>query len=123
MSGGKTIANIFAGILILFGVLFILGSGAPTGQASWVGIGIITILVGFGIILLISRLKSKNINLSGNITKLEINLPADVDIERFECQNCGSQLSMDNVKMVAGAPMVSCPYCDAAYQLTEKPKW
>lgn len=119
MSGGKTIANIFAGILIFFGILFIWG--APSGQTSWVGIGAITIIVGFGIILLTSRTKSNDSN--QNVTTLEINLPSDVDIERFECENCGSQLSMNNVKMVAGAPMVSCPYCDAAYQLTEKPKW
>ena len=29
----------------------------------------------------------------------------------------------DGVKMVAGAPMVDCPYCGAAYQLSEDPKW
>ena len=121
MSGGKIVANIFSGILIFFGILFIWG--APSGQASWIGIGIITILVGFGIILLVSKSKSKSSETAPNITKFEINLPSDVDIERFECQNCGSQLSMDNVKLIAGAPMVSCPYCDAAYQLTEKPKW
>lgn len=121
MSGGKVVANIFSAILIFFGVLFVWG--APSGQASWVGIGIITILVGFGIILLTSRSNKNNQQAQEIVTKLEINLPADVDIEKFECENCGSQLTMDSVKMVAGAPMVSCPYCDAAYQLTEKPKW
>jgi len=25
--------------------------------------------------------------------------------------------------MVAGAPMVTCPYCHTSYQLTEDPKW
>jgi uncharacterized Zn-finger protein len=25
--------------------------------------------------------------------------------------------------MMAGAPVVTCPYCQATYQLTEEPKW
>jgi uncharacterized Zn-finger protein len=30
---------------------------------------------------------------------------------------------MDNIQMVAGAPVVNCPYCHTTYQLTEEPKW
>jgi uncharacterized Zn-finger protein len=30
---------------------------------------------------------------------------------------------VDNIKMVAGAPVVTCPYCNTTYQLTEEPKW
>jgi uncharacterized Zn-finger protein len=30
---------------------------------------------------------------------------------------------MDNIQMVAGAPVVNCPYCKTTYQLTEEPKW
>jgi len=29
----------------------------------------------------------------------------------------------DMAKMVAGAPVVTCPYCGTTYQLTEEPKW
>jgi len=25
--------------------------------------------------------------------------------------------------MVAGAPVVTCPYCNTSYQLKEEPKW
>ena len=35
----------------------------------------------------------------------------------------GGALTADNIKMVAGAPMVVCPYCGTTYQLTEEPKW
>jgi len=27
------------------------------------------------------------------------------------------------VEVVAGAPVVTCPYCHTTYQLTEEPKW
>ncbi len=124
MGALKTIGYIFAAILILFGVLFIIAGFGETTTMSWVIIGGILLAVGFGIILVLGLFfKSPASNQTQNQTTLEINLPGDVNIERFQCADCGAQLSMDNVKMVAGAPMVNCPYCDAAYQLTEDPKW
>lgn len=124
MSAGKIIAYIFSGIVIIFGFLFMWGAFSPDGNVSWLFIGGFTILVGFGIIYAASRIGSKvSPDSQQQQTTLKIDLPADVKIKSFECKNCGSQLSMDNVKMVAGAPMVDCPYCGAAYQLTEDPKW
>ena len=122
MGALKTIGNIFAAILIFFGVLFIWGAFSDAGSPGWIIIGAITVLVGFVIIFFANRKKSSESSAQHNTT-LNIQLPGDVAIERFQCQDCGAQLSMDNVKMVAGAPMVDCPYCGAAYQLTEEPKW
>jgi len=41
----------------------------------------------------------------------------------MKCKSCGGSLTMDNIKLVAGAPVVNCPYCNTTYQLTEEPKW
>lgn len=124
MGALKTIGYIFAAILIVFGVLFILAAFGETWNPGWAVTGGILLVVGFGIILAVSILiKTPTSSTTQHTTTLEVNLPGDVDVERFQCQDCGAQLSMDNVKMVAGAPMVECPYCGAAYQLTEKPKW
>lgn len=124
MSAGKLIGYIIAAGVIVFGFLFILGAFSPDGTTGWLVTGSVLTLFGFGIIFLVSRIGR---NAQGDTTQpqttLNIDLPGDVNIERFKCQDCGAQLSMDNVKMVAGAPMVNCPYCDAAYQLTEEPKW
>ena len=122
MSGLKIIGFIAAGIIILFGVLFILGAFSPQGQTGWLITGSILSFIGFGIIWFTARAGKKE----GDTyiqTTVKVDLPGDVDVERFKCQDCGAQLTMDAVKMVAGAPMVECPYCDAAYQLTEEPKW
>jgi Na+/melibiose symporter-like transporter len=122
MSGGRTIANIVAGILIIFGVLMVIGAtDQDQGDPAWIIPGIIIIVVGLVVIYFSSRAAKKEAEEAQ--TTLKIDLPADVNIERFQCQDCGAQLTMDNVKMVAGAPMVNCPYCDAAYQLSEEPKW
>ena len=123
MSAGRTIGNIIAGLVIIFGFLFILGAFSPQGQTGWILIGLILVGIGFVIIWFTARLGRKVQQDITQQTTLKVDLPADVDVERFKCQDCGAQLTMDNVKMVAGAPMVDCPYCGAAYQLTEKPKW
>ena len=47
----------------------------------------------------------------------------DVRLEQLTCQRCGATLSKDAVSVQHGAAMVSCPYCQASYQLEEAPKW
>ena len=122
MSAGKIIAYIAAAILIFFGVLFIWGAFSPEGSVGWIPIGLISVLIGFVLILFASRRKPAPGHTSSDVN-LKIDLPGNVGLDQFKCQSCGGELTMDNVKMVAGAPMVSCPYCNSTYQLKEEPKW
>ena len=122
MSAGKIIAYIAAGILIFFGVLFIWSAFNPQGQGSSILVGIITCGIGFGIISFAARSPSKKVSES-QTTTLKIDLAGDVNLETLKCKSCGGSLTADNIKMIAGAPMVSCPYCKTTYQLTEEPKW
>jgi Na+/melibiose symporter-like transporter len=119
MSAGRTIAYIAAAILIFFGVMFIYATFSPSGQIAWLIIGLISVFIGFGLIWLASRQAKRE------KTELiqRIELSGDVILESLTCQNCGGTLSADNIKMLAGAPVVSCPYCNASYQLSEEPKW
>ena len=118
----KIIAYIAAAILIFFGVLFIWGAFSPQGSTSWILIGILSIAIGFGLIWFASRRKAEGEAASQNVT-LKIDLPANVNLETLKCKSCGGSLTMDNIEMVAGAPVVHCPYCGTTYQLTEEPKW
>lgn len=117
----KIIAYISAAILIFFGVLFIWGAFSPTGSAGWIPIGLISVAIGFGLIWFASRPKPAAPG-DTNVT-LKIDLPANVNLDSLKCQSCGGVLTMDNIQMVAGAPVVNCPYCKTTYQLTEEPKW
>jgi hypothetical protein len=116
----RIIAYIAAAILIFFGVLFIWGAFSPSGSVGWIPVGIISVLIGFGLIYLGSRSKAKAADT--NIT-YKVDLPANVNLDQLKCQSCGGVLSMENITMVAGAPVVNCPYCKSSYQLTEEPKW
>jgi DNA-directed RNA polymerase subunit RPC12/RpoP len=59
---------------------------------------------------------------NNNVT-VTIDLPGDVKMESMKCTSCGGALAPENVTLVAGAPVVNCPYCHTTYQLTEEPKW
>jgi len=116
----KIISYIAAAILLFFGILFIWGAFSPNGSPGWIIVGLISIVIGFGLIWFGSR--KKTTAPEENIT-LQIDLPADVNLDAFTCEKCGAALTTENINMVAGAPVVNCPYCGTTYQLTEEPKW
>ncbi len=120
MTAGKIIAYIAAAILILFGVLFIWATFSPQGQIGWLVVGVISVAIGFGLIWLAGRRGAAA--QAQNVT-LKVDLPANVNLDSLKCKSCGGALTTDNIKMVAGAPVVTCPYCGTTYQLTEDPKW
>ncbi len=116
---GKVIGYIAAALLIFLGGLFTWGAVSESGSAGWIIVGLISIAGGLGLIWLVGRkAKSDSIEI---IQKIE--LSGDVNLEALSCESCGGALSPDNIKMVAGAPVVTCPYCDSTYQLSEEPKW
>ncbi len=121
MSGGKIVAIIAAVILILFGALMVLGAtNAQAGSIGWLPIGIVLILVGLVIIYFVTRQSAKAAD--NNVT-LNIDLPGNVSMDTLKCQSCGGPLEPKDIIMVAGAPVVTCPWCHTTYQLTEAPKW
>jgi Na+/melibiose symporter-like transporter len=120
MKAGKIIAYIAAAILIFFGVVFIWGAFGSTPHPGWIVVGVISVIIGFGLIWFAAR------KLAGppvtNVT-LNLDLPGNVQMDKLTCKSCGGTLSSNDIKIVNGAPMVNCPYCHTAYQITEEPKW
>lgn len=120
MSAGKIIAYIVAAILIFFGILFIWGSFSPNGSTGWIFIGLIS--VGIGLVLIFWAARRPAAQQQQNVT-LKVDLPGNVNMDTLKCKACGGVLGPDDIKMVAGAPVVTCPWCHTTYQLTEDPKW
>lgn len=122
MRAGRIISFIAAGIFILISFLFILGAFSPNGNSSWLVIGIIGMVIGFGLIFLGTKL-SPPIKAGDQNVTLNIDLPGNVKMDTIKCLSCGAPLAPEDIKMVAGAPVVSCPNCGTTYQITEEPKW
>ncbi|MBN2388180.1 MAG: hypothetical protein JXB85_14275 [Anaerolineales bacterium] len=125
---GAVILLLMAACGIGLGGFLYLGSLDPVqGQPAWATaggalacVGVLLVLGGIGLIVLAVR-KTKQ-DTAQNVT-LQVDLPGDTKIEQMKCQSCGGTLSSENIKLVNGAPMVNCPYCNTVYQLTEEPKW
>lgn len=122
MNAGKIILSIVASILVFFGVLFIWSAFSPDGQTSSRAIGLITVIIGLALFFIVYRKKASASSESQNVT-VKIDLPGNVQMESLKCKSCGAALTSENIKLVAGAPTVTCPYCNSTYQLTEDPKW
>ncbi|MBN1305865.1 MAG: hypothetical protein JXA13_15620 [Anaerolineales bacterium] len=133
----KNVAYILAVVLFAMaacgiggGGFIYLGSLDPQmGDTAWqpLAVGLILIgvlLVAGGVVLVVTAMRKQKAEQAAqqNVT-LQVDLPGQTKIEQMKCQSCGGALTSKNIKLVDGAPMVNCPYCDTVYQLTEEPKW
>lgn len=119
MKAGSIIAYLAAAIFIFFGILFVWGAFSEQGSPGWIIIGVISIAAGMALIWFARR---KALQQTVEVIQ-KIDLSGSIGLETLTCRQCGGTLSSHHVKMLAGAPVVDCPYCGASYQLTEEPKW
>ncbi len=124
---GKTLSYIIAAILILIGLGLSVIIGLSFLDQGIITTGLIALIVGILFILgggywIYATGHTKMPPVVQNVT-MKVDLPANVNMDTLKCKSCGGTLTMDNIQMVAGAPVVNCPYCHTTYQLTEEPKW
>ena len=122
---GAVILLLLAAAGICVGGFILLG--AAGGAQGVTGIGSAGMLIGalalvFGIVLIVIAARKTKQETAQNVT-YKVDLPGETKIDQMKCRSCGGTLTSDNIKLVNGAPMVSCPYCNTVYQLTEEPKW
>jgi hypothetical protein len=125
---GGVILLLMAAAGLCLGGFFLLGSTGGVsnpGQIATMGgagvcVGAVALVGGIVLIVLAAR-KTKQ-ETAQNVT-LKVDLPGETKISQVKCQSCGGTLTADNIKLVNGALMVNCPYCQTVYQLTEEPKW
>ncbi len=112
----KTVSYIIAAVLGLFGFIFIAGA---QGQIMRIVVGVV-LIVAAGALIYLSRMRPQQTQIT-NVQKID--LTGDVHLEQMKCQSCGGALSKENLLVKAGAIFVTCPYCNASYQIEEAPKW
>jgi DNA-directed RNA polymerase subunit RPC12/RpoP len=123
MSTGKIIGYIVAGILLLFGVLYLLSafSAQALNPGGRLLVGGVLVLISLGIIVAI-RLREPKPK-QEVVVRQQIDIGGDVDMEALKCESCGAQLDKSAISLAEGAVVVTCPYCSATYQIVEEPKW
>ena len=122
---GAVILLLLAAAGICVGGFILLG--AAGGAQGVTGIGSVSVVVGVlalvaGVVMIVLAARRTKQETAQNVT-LKVDLPGDTKIEEMKCKSCGGTLTAENIKLVNGAPMVTCPYCNSVYQLTEEPKW
>ena len=123
MSTGKIIGYISAAIVLFFGVIWLLSafSAETLNPGGRLLVGGILVVIGMGIIVAI-RLREPKPK-QEVVVRQQIDFGGDVDMEALKCESCGAQLDKSAISLEEGAVMVTCPYCDATYQIVEEPKW
>jgi hypothetical protein len=122
--GAVILLLLAAGGICLGGFLLLAAAGGSQGVTGLGSAGIlfgVIALVG-GIVMIVTAARRTKQETAQNVT-LKVDLPGQTKIEQMKCQSCGGTLTADNIQLVNGAPMVNCPFCHTAYQLTEEPKW
>ena len=119
------------GVLGAFGVLYLLAAhsadAANPGSRLAIGIGmlvaglVIWSVAAVGGFLAWRRMQPKR---AQQVTvHQEVELTGDIDLASLKCEKCAAALNQDAISVKEGAILVSCPYCGAAYQVVEDPKW
>jgi hypothetical protein len=123
MSTGKIIGYILAAIILFFGVIWLLSafSAETLNPGGRLLVGGILVVIGLGIIVAI-RLREPKPE-QEVVVRQQIDFGGDLDMEALKCESCGAQLDKSAISLQEGAVMVTCPYCDATYQIVEEPKW
>jgi len=119
------------GVLGAFGVLYILAAHASDAAApgARLGVGVGMLVTGLliwsvaavGAFLAWRRMQPKP---EQKVTiRQQVELTGDIDLASLTCEKCNATLDKNAITVQEGAIFVSCPYCGAAYQVVEEPKW
>ncbi|MDY0166312.1 MAG: hypothetical protein RBS80_07195 [Thermoguttaceae bacterium] len=112
----KFVAYPLAAMLGLLGLVFVIGA---QGQVLRIVVGAV-LLVAAGAMVWLAMQRPVE---SKTTVVQKIDLSGQVNLQELTCRGCGGTLSSDAVSVQAGAVFVKCPFCGAAYQLEEEPRW
>ncbi len=115
---------LLAVVLLFFGFIFILSSGAealqanPQLQIGRIIEGAILLGAGFGLAYVTYIFNRKPIKI---IQQLEIS--GVMKAAHIKCPNCSASVDTNKIKISTGVPYATCPYCGTTFEVTEEPKW
>ncbi len=123
MSAGKIVGYVISGILIFFGVIWLVSAFTEEtfDPISRLVVGVILVGIGLAIIVIMKMREPKPEQKV--VVEQKIDFSGDIELEKLQCKNCGAELDKKSITLAQGAVIVSCPYCGTSYQMVEEPKW
>lgn len=112
----KIVLYLLAAFVGLLGFVFVAGN---QGEVLRIVVGGVLIVAAIAMVVA-ARMRPQVVQ--RNVVQ-KIDIGGDVKLQELTCQKCGATLSKESVTVQDGAVMVACPYCQAAYQMEEAPKW
>jgi energy-converting hydrogenase Eha subunit C len=112
--------TIFGGLAFLgLGFIFIVAGGSDNALigALCIGLGMIMFLLTYLIVRAEAKRPVKqdiNIQMGGSGKFLE---------KSIHCPGCGGSMKEENIKLIEGGLMITCPFCGKLSALEEEPKW
>ena len=114
-SAVKTVLYVVSGIILFFGILFIMASYANSMRLCT---GTALIAIALAIVFYIRWKEPTRVEVHQTIE-----LPSGIEMEKLQCRSCGATLKAENVNITNAGVIVRCPYCGSVYRLEEEPKW
>ena len=106
--------------LILLGMVFVIAGGSD------VLVGGLMLLVGFVLLIFVylgSRQEAQRPQVVQQTWNVHMDGAGQFAEKQLRCASCGAPLKDENLKVVEGGVMVSCPFCGKVAALEEQPKW
>ncbi|HPM77982.1 MAG TPA: hypothetical protein PK961_12880 [bacterium] len=124
MRPGRLLGFGFAAIFLFLGLIFLLSLGSQynTNKGSDALVGLVLTALGVGLLVLTLKFLPA-VKVEHTVVQ-KIDLAGDTELEKLKCQSCGAPLPGQAIRVAPdGSVLVTCPYCDTSYQITEQPKW
>jgi Zn finger protein HypA/HybF involved in hydrogenase expression len=113
---------IASAVLLFFGFIFLLSAGSITltsaQQVLRLVEGAILLIAGFAIAYVAYVFSRKPTTV---IQQLE--LSGQMKAAAIKCPRCSASVDANQIKIVAGVPYATCPYCGNTFEVVEEPKW
>jgi len=107
--------------LVLLGVVFLIAAGT---QNLLTGVALMAVAA----MLMFYSYRSRRIEaakptlVSQNFT-VTMSGSGQMEKRELKCKSCGAPLADENLRVVQGGVIMTCPYCGTVSSLEESPKW
>lgn len=107
--------------MMLLGMVFVIASGIENAA-----IGAAMVLVAVGLLVLVYRMtkiEASKPTVVSQTFNVKMDGSGQFNAREMKCKSCGAPITDNDLKVIQGGIMATCPYCGAVFAMEEAPKW